>query len=151
MWMPRALKNVRTLKTLLTTAENVARADGQDLPDTEHLVLAALALPDGTARQTLQQLGVTEADLTAAIAAVHREALAGIGLNPGPVAVPASAAPTGPYRMTPPAQQVFQEAVALSKASDAKLLLGSHILRAASRQRYGTWARTAQRLNLPGE
>ncbi|WP_144122541.1 Clp protease N-terminal domain-containing protein [Catellatospora sichuanensis] len=148
MWLPRALNNVRTLKTLLNTAESIARADGQELPGTEHLVLSALALPDATAERALQQIGISTGDLTSAVEAVHRAALDGIGLTHEPAAVPSAGAPKGLYRMTPPAQQVFQDAVALSKTAAPKLLLGGHVLVAAARQEHGTWARAVKRLGI---
>jgi hypothetical protein len=44
------LRGVGTLKTLCEAAEQHARRAGQDQPGAEHFVLAALDLPDGSAR-----------------------------------------------------------------------------------------------------
>ncbi|MGZ8476106.1 MAG: Clp protease N-terminal domain-containing protein, partial [Candidatus Limnocylindria bacterium] len=47
---------MRTIKKLLTDAEVEARAMGEAEPGAEHLLLAALDLPDGSARRAFERL-----------------------------------------------------------------------------------------------
>ena len=55
--------DIRTLTRLLRGAEAAANDDGRELPDVEHLVLSACALPDGTARRALRTAGLEPDDV----------------------------------------------------------------------------------------
>ena len=138
-----AARDVRTIKRLLTGAEAEARRDGEERHGPEHLLLSAAALPDGTAVRALARVGVDPQALRNALAAVHDAALAGVGV--GGERLPGSpqlqAPPRGALRSTPQAQQVFQEAVALSKSTRPAGLTGAHVLAAAARLERGTAAR----------
>jgi ATP-dependent Clp protease ATP-binding subunit ClpA len=141
MGLPTAVRDVRTIKRLLTEAEAEARRAGEDRPGPEHLLLAATALPDGTAARALARVGVTPEAMREAVTAAHATALAGVGVgaeNQGAAALRAPA--TGPLRSTPQAQQVFQEAVALAKAGRSPLR-GAHVLAAACALERGTAVR----------
>lgn len=52
------LEDLRTMRRLFLGAEAHARAEGRDLPGAEHLLLAALDLPDDSARVVLAQAGI---------------------------------------------------------------------------------------------
>jgi len=140
--MIRALKNARTLKRWLQGAERFSLAEGAELPGVEHLVLSAMELPDGTARQAFAAVMTAPADLRGAIETVHREAAGGMEVRE----VPPAAKRMGLYRLTPPAQEVFREAVRLSKAD--KLLLGKHAVIAACQQERGTFALALKELGI---
>ena len=65
--------DVRTIAALCTGAEAEARRDGQCLPGAEHLLLSALALPDGSARRSFERVGAQPDGLrTADRHATHR-------------------------------------------------------------------------------
>jgi ATP-dependent Clp protease ATP-binding subunit ClpA len=140
--MIRALRNARTLKQWLEGAERLSLAEGAELPGVEHLVLSALELPDGTARQAFAAVMASPADLRGAIETVHREAAGGMEISE----VPPAAKPMRLYRLTPPAQEVFQETVRLSKAD--KLLMGKHAIIAACDQERGTFALALKELGI---
>ena len=80
----RPIGDVRTIKALLTGAENEALRDGQTTPGAEHLFLSALALPEGSARRAFARIGIDPDGLRAAITAQHVEALGAIGIDAAP-------------------------------------------------------------------
>ena len=115
-----AVREMGTMKRLLTRAEAEARSGGEQTPGPEHLLLAATALSDGTAARALERVGVGPQRLRTAIEEAHASALAAMGIEvehhfggtPG-LRSPAS----GVFRSTPQAQQAFQEAVALARST----------------------------------
>ena len=151
MGLINAARDVRTIKRLLTQAEAEARGSGEEMPGPEHLLLAAIGLPDGTAARALQRFGIDSPRLRAAIEEVHASALATAGIDvlhapDSPPALRGSA--TGPFRSTAQAQQVFQEAVALSTSTKPRRLQGAHVVAAACDLRHGTVARALAALGV---
>jgi ATP-dependent Clp protease ATP-binding subunit ClpA len=148
MWFSRSTADVRTIHDLLTMSEKIAHHSGDELPGAEHLLLSAILLPDGTARRAFQRIEVDPADLSAAIAAAHADALAAIGLrdplDPDPFKEPGSKL----YRAKPSADQAFQVAAALSKEPGSRRLLGAHVVQAVARQSAGTAARALAALGV---
>ena len=154
MGLVTAIRDIRTIKRLLTGAEEEARRTGEEVPGPEHLLLSAAALPDGTAASALSRVGVDAATLRSAVAEVHAEALTGIGLEPeaAPAATTALAAPaTGPMRTSPQAQQVFQRAVELSRRASPAGLRGVHVVAAVGELERGTAVRALRRLGAEPE
>lgn len=146
-----ALRDMRTIKQLLTTAEAEARSGGEETPGPEHLLLAATTLPDGTAARALLRVGVDPQRLRTAIEEAHERALAAVGIEVehGTGSAAGLHRPaTGVFRSTPQAQQVFQEAVALSKSTTPSGLTGAHVVAAASRLEHGTAARALAALGV---
>jgi hypothetical protein len=145
----RALQDIRTMNLLFTAAEKESQAAGDDRPGPEHLVLAALGLPDGTARRAFDAAGVSEAAYRAAVDAVHAHALSAIGITappaPSPLSVPA---PRGAFRLTDPGQRVFHAAVAATKQSKRVPLRGAHILLAACELTQGPFPRALAHLGV---
>ncbi|WP_369138515.1 Clp protease N-terminal domain-containing protein [Modestobacter versicolor] len=151
MGLADAVRDMRTIKALMTGAEAEARSRGEQVPGPEHLLLAATALPDGTAARALRQVGVDAEQLRQAIDRVHADALAPLGIGADPLAGAAAdlrGPATGPLRSTPQAQQVFQEAVALSKSTRPSRLRGAHVVVAASRLDAGTLPRALAGLGV---
>jgi ATP-dependent Clp protease ATP-binding subunit ClpA len=151
MGLVNALRDLRTIKRLLTGAEAEARKGGEELPGAEHLLLAALALPDGTAARALGRVDVDPRRLRAAIEEVHASALAAVGVAVEHAADGATAwhgPATGAFRSTPQAQQVFQAAVALSKTSRPSRLQGAHVVAATCDLQHGTAARALAALGV---
>jgi ATP-dependent Clp protease ATP-binding subunit ClpA len=151
MGLVNAVRDMRTIKRLLTEAEAEARNGGEETPGPEHLLLASTALPDGTAVRALQRVGVDPQRLRAAIEEAHEGALAAAGIEvehrsggAGRLHGPA----TGAFRSTPQAQQVFQEAVALSKSTSSTGLKGAHVVAATTRLEHGTAARAFAALGV---
>ena len=137
-----AVRDMGTVKQLLTGAEAEARSTGEQVPGPEHLLLAATELPDGTAAGALARVGTDPQQLRQAIEGAHRDALASVGVAAPTAAEPGLRGPaTGVLRSTPQAQQVFQEAVALSKSTKPTGLRGAHVVVAVARLEHGTAAR----------
>ena len=151
MGLVNAVRDMSTVKQLLTGAEAEARSMGEQVPGPEHLLLAATELPDGTAARALAAIGVGPGQLRTAVEEAHRGALAFLGLAaepPGDVEPGLRGPATGVLRSTPQAQQVFQEAVALSKSTKPSRLTGAHVVVAASRLEQGTTARALAALGV---
>lgn len=144
-------RDVRTISRLLTEAESEARRAGEDRPAPEHLVLAAAALPDGTAARALAGAGMDAQQLRDAIESAHRVALSSAGVDPDDVDQGGSSlrAPArGVLKSTPQAQQVFQDAVALSKRRKPARLRGADVLAAACQLERGTFVRALETLGV---
>ena len=144
MGLLNAVRDVRTIKRLLTGAEAEARSDGQETPGPEHLLLAATTLPDGTAARALGRVGIDRQQLRIAIDHVHADALADLGIE-AEHSLGATAELgrpiTGAFRSTPQAQRVFRQAVALSKATKPSRLTGAHVVATICDLELGTVAR----------
>lgn len=142
---------MKTISQLLREAEEIARRSGLARPAAEHLVLAALELPDGTARRVFERLGATGDDFGAALQAQETDDLGQIGIHAPDSRInaelPAPTAPTGVYRSEPSAEQLFQLA-----GDDARgeggTLLGAHVLRAAAALEHGPTARAFGRMGI---
>ncbi|MGJ7442174.1 Clp protease N-terminal domain-containing protein [Aquipuribacter sp. MA13-6] len=152
MSLRTALRDVTTIRTLLTTAEDEARRGGDELPGAEHLVLAAAALPDGSAARALAAVGVDVGTLRGAIEAVHAEALGASPDSPGTDQVPLEVAVAGPasgvFRCTATARQVFQQASGVARAPGSGGLQGRHVVAAACDLTRGTFVRALDRLGV---
>ena len=146
-----AVRDVRTMGRLLPEAEAEARRAGEERPGPEHLVLAAAALPDGSAARALGHVGTDAQRLRSAIETAHESGLAAAGIDldgaaPGTMALRAPA--RGIMRSTPQAQEVFQDAVALSKATKPSYLQGAHVVAAACELERGTFIRALDALGI---
>lgn len=153
MSLRTALRDVTTIRTLLSTAEDEARRGGDDLPGPEHLVLAAAALPDGSAARALASVGVDAGALRRAVQTVHAEALGVADDIPqrDPAATledPAAMPATGVFRCTATARQVFQQASAAARAPGAGGLRGGQVVVAACDLRRGTFVRALDQMGV---
>lgn len=147
----RRLGDMGTIKQLLENAETIAHRDGLAQPAAEHLVLAALDLPDGTARAALERAGSSAEAFATALRDHHAAALDAVGVVVDDKLIDASlpepTATTGAYRSEVSAQELFQRAGADARSHDGGLL-GAHVLRAAADLEHGTVARTFQHLGV---
>lgn len=74
-------ESMGAIKALSETAEQFARQDQQREPGAEHFLLAALALPDGTARLAFEAVGADADAVRPAIARQYGDALKAVGLD----------------------------------------------------------------------
>lgn len=152
--LSRPIRDVGTIKRLLTGAEAEAHAQGESLAGAEHLLLAALELPDGTARRAFERVGAAPDDLRSAIATQHAEALRAIGIEPVSDELldaelgTGAPAGTGPLRTGASAQTAFRAAVDLAKADGPSPLLGAHVVAAVAQIEHGTAARTLSGMGI---
>lgn len=146
--------DMRTMNRLLRGAEAIALGMGDRHPDAEHLVLAALELPDGTARRAFLAVGADPDALGDAIGRGHADALAAVGLDPalnGIVSPLDGPPPRGPMRSRPAAQRVFQDAVALARARRPSRITGADVVAAAAALEHGTLPRALRMMGVdPG-
>ena len=140
------LDNISTIKRLCERAEAHALQDQQREPGAEHFLLAALDLPDGTARLALEQAGVEPDALRAAIERQYADALRSIGLKAGiPVGAPMPANP-GVYRAAFSGRDIMQELAATRK--DHSPLLGAHVVGIVAGMPHGVAARALRALDI---
>lgn len=85
-------KDTRTIMALSLDAERRALREGQRHPGAEHYMLAALDLPDGSARRVFARLGADPEAYREALANRHTSALNAMGLDASAAAPPADAA-----------------------------------------------------------
>src|SRR5687768_4789098 len=76
----KMLDDMRTIKQLLADAERIAREMGEEEPAAEHLLLAAIGLPDGSATRVLGRHGVDADSLRAALRDEQSDALVTAGV-----------------------------------------------------------------------
>lgn len=147
--MRRRIADVRTMKALFTLAEAEAHRAGEAEPGAEHLLLAAVALPDGSARRAFERVGVDPAALRDAIASQHADALRSVGVEPAGLTAdaPSVAPPRGPYRSRGSAQTLFQRVTALVRSERSQLYSAWFVL-AATESRHGTTARSLRHLDV---
>lgn len=142
------LRDVRTIRQLHEAAEAEARRAGDTEPAAEHFLLAAIELPDGTARRAFATVGADPDALRGAIEAQHAEALESVGVEAA-AAPPAPVAGTGrgAYRSRSSAQQVFREAGELARTTRTPLC-GAHVVVAVTALEHGTAARALRALGI---
>lgn len=145
MRLSSALHDISTVEKLLTGAEDESRRTGDSLPGAEHLLLAAIALADGTAGRAFERVDADPEQFRGAIGTTHANALHDLGIVAGEEVYPAPEAGTiaparGLLRTNASAQQAFQAAVKLSKATKPSRLLGAHVVLAVCQMEHGTVA-----------
>lgn len=140
------LKDMRTLKRVLLTAEAHARADGAAEPGAEHLVTAVLVLPDETARRAFARVGADAAAFDLAVTRQYDTALARVGVEAAggetrPYALPALGDGAGPFRSRPSAQTLMRRLARGRPFWSSRPLTGADIVLAALAGEVGTVAR----------
>jgi ATP-dependent Clp protease ATP-binding subunit ClpA len=132
------VRSMRVVAQLLSGAEALALEMGDELPGAEHVVLAAMELPEGSAGTILDSFGVDEAMLRTAVLGVHSRALASVGitdLTPSPSSTPQ---PAVLYRSAGSARALLDRTRTALRDYPARTLCGAHVLIAASRFESGT-------------
>jgi hypothetical protein len=131
--LTRTMKDMETISALCIVAERIANAEQQRAVAAEHFVLAALELPDGSARRVFDRLGLTAEAFREALRQRHRAALAAAGVSDGQIAaserdVPPLPKPKGLYQSAPSAESVLKGLSALRKRGVVGPLIGVHVL-----------------------
>ena len=139
-----ALTDITTINALLTGAENEARQCGQTLPGAEHLLISALALPDGTATKTFERVGADPDQFRTTVSSLRVAALCSLGHSSADSTLPATGLP--PAKTS--AQRAFQIAVQLSKATKPSQLRGAHVILAICQMEHGTSAQALSSMGI---
>lgn len=141
--LKQRFRDMRTIKALCQGAERHANADGQAEAGLEHFILAALELPDGTARLAFARVGADPERFRDAIAQQYRDALRGIGLASPQLdalyqadaqADAAIAPKQGPYQAKPSARKLMRQLADWPRACATEPLLGAHVLAVGAAQ-----------------
>jgi ATP-dependent Clp protease ATP-binding subunit ClpA len=149
----KALEDMRTIKRLLTDAERIARDMGEEEPGAEHLLLAAIDLPDGSAARALGSMGIDAARIRAALLEEQADALVSVGVSRETAERLAAPEPLDPggapllYGAGPSAREAFRIAGDLARAAKQRLA-GAHVVAAVATIERGTTARALQRLGV---
>ena len=142
MRLKNPFRDMRTIRMLLEGAEAEANRAGESMPAAEHLLLAALELPDGTARRAFERVGADPGALRQAIEDQHAEALRAIGIDADTAELAGPTAPlaNGVYRSSGSAQSAFQAAGTLARKTRSQLV-GAHVVLAIADMEHGTAVR----------
>lgn len=153
-FLRQRLRDMRTLSQLCTAAERCARQSGQARPGSEHFLLAALGLPDGSAARVFGMLGVSAQAFAQALASQRLQALAAVGVAlPGTAPADADAAvplpPAAPlYEAQPSGAALLQRLAAARHARRQRGLAGADVLLAVADETHSTAARALRTLGI---
>jgi ATP-dependent Clp protease ATP-binding subunit ClpA len=145
-------RDVKTIKSLFKKAEQHANASGQREPGSEHFVMAALELPDGTAQNAFRRLNADPNQFRAAVAQQYNNALHDVGIEfsqgDSPVNETVSVlACNGVYKAKSSVKTLIETLWELKKADSAPLL-GAHVVLAAISAQFGVTPRTLQAMGV---
>lgn len=146
--------DTKTIALLCKEAEQSARAEGRVKPGSEHFVLAALTLPDDTARHAFRSLGIDADAFRQAVATQFADALVAVGVVVTPsVAVGAgSSAHVAPasnlYEAEPSGQALMQWIAASRNARPARCLMSADVLLASAQQEHSIASRAFASLGV---
>ena len=149
----KALDDMRTIKQLLTDAERISREMGEEEPAAEHLLLAAMGLPEGSAVRALGSMGVDADRIRAALLEEQADALVAVGVPRETADRLAAPEPLGPggaarlYGAAPTAREAFRIAGDLARHAKQRFA-GAHVVAAVATIERGTVARALERLGL---
>ena len=149
----KRFKIARTIGALCESAEVHARAEGQQQPGAEHLLLAAFDLPDGTAKRVFGRLQQDAGGVRDAIAQQYQNALQGLGL-PDELSAELLRAPAEQtktprlYRAQPSGQAVIEKLFNLKKGDGDLPLLGAHVLLAVATMEHGVAVRALRTMGI---
>jgi len=137
----RPLADIKTMNALFPAAEREAIAMGESEPGPEHLILAALDLPDGSAARAFLRIGADPLGFEKAVASQHEQALRSVGIAAPDEdlsdSIPVSIKRRGLFRSKGSAQQVFGRVVKLVRKERSQLY-GAYIVMVASEMEAGT-------------
>lgn len=146
-------ESMGTIKALNEAAERFALEDQQREPGAEHFLLAALALPDGTARLAFEAVGADADAARPAIARQYGEALKAVGLDPAfadqagePEPLPT---PRAVFDAAPSGKEVMQR-LAEERQSHSPLL-GAHVVAVIAAMPHGVAARALRVMKIDAE
>lgn len=140
----RRIANVRTIKTLCETAERLALDDQQHEAGAEHFLLAALELPDNSARLAFETVGADPTAFRSAVHAQYETALAGMGVVfPEPEELRRR---NGLYNASASGREVMHNLADRRKAHNP--LMGAHVVEVVAAMEQGVATRALGAMGL---
>lgn len=142
------LADMKTISKLCLGAERHANQQGEEKPGAEHFMLAALDLPDGSARNVFSRLNIDPQTMAEAIKQQHVDALNRLGIEPEVVeaaydTVPEVTPKVALYDTTASGQALMQKLYQRNKKSK-EALIGAHVLDVVAAMDYGIAPRVLQ-------
>lgn len=145
----RRRRDIATLKGILEGAEKHASGRGDERVGAEHMLLAALDLPEDTAHQAFVAVGADSAEFAGAISAQHAQALDDVGVSPGLDPETTSA----PVKRVSTFDATFEAAIQAAYRAHEKggSLCGAHIVAGVCAVEHGVAARAFDAMGVSRE
>lgn len=140
-------QDTRTIMKLSLDAEQRALQQGQQHPGAEHYLLAALDLPDGSARRVFARLGADPDAYRAALANRHAATLNAIGLHDAAGDAPPPAQAGVLFDAQPSGQALMQSLPELQRRLPAPLC-GAHVVLAAAAMAHSAAGRAFKTIGI---
>ena len=142
------------IKSLCIQAEQHALRDQQREPGAEHFLLAALDLPDDTARQAFESIGADAASFRSAIARQYDDALQSLGIDPQVGSVTdqtedALPARRGFYDASESGKEVMQRLAETRRSHHP--LLGAHVVAVVAAMKHGVATRALRAMGVDAD
>ncbi len=141
------LHGTRTVKAVMLGAEEHAKALGDSITGPEHLLLAALDLPDGDARHAFERIDADPDGVRDAIIDAHASALRAIGIEPVPEERLGRSSSRRRERLSRTAVSTVRLAGDESKR-DRSRSFGAHIVAAVAQLEHGTAPRALHAMGI---
>jgi len=150
--LKRIKQNAKNISILCLEAERHAHSNGEEKPGAEHFLLAALELPDGSAKRVFSRLDIDPVGINQAIKNQHIAALQSAGLDNEAIEENLKYTEiTDPklklYDTTPSGQAVMQTLYQLNKKRKTPLI-GAHVLEVIASMKFGIAARTLTAMGI---
>lgn len=149
--LKQRFRDVQTIKALCQGAERYANTDGQLEPGAEHFILAALELPDGTAKMAFKRIDADPSRFSLAVAQQYSDALGNVGVHIPEAPVVARTSEKRLYRASASGQALFQMLADIQKSTSDGPLFSAHVLIAASAAQYGVVPRALRCMGINPE
>jgi ATP-dependent Clp protease ATP-binding subunit ClpA len=137
----------RAVKAVVHGAELHAEQMGDNAAGPEHLLLAALDLPDAAARRAFERISADPDAVREAIVRTHEDALRGVGIEPVPEEALGRSAGRRRDRLTSPAAHTIRLAASESKR-DRTGAFGAHIVAGVAQLERGTAIRALEAMGI---
>jgi ATP-dependent Clp protease ATP-binding subunit ClpA len=151
--LKQRMRDMQTLKTLSLAAEQHALRGGEQEPGAEHFLLAALELPEGSARRTFERVNANPDEVGDAITRQYQEALRHIGIEPERLTAMGAEAQlparnNSLYRAKSSGQELMLALARLRKQDKDAPLLGAHVVAVVASMKHGVAARSLRAMRV---
>lgn len=153
-WLRRLklrISDIKTINALFTGAEDHANQMGEEKPGAEHFVLAALDLPDGSARRALVQVGADPDQYRSAIEQQYRDALAKVGISADDLTSTPISHRDKIYKAKASADDLIQQLHKQRKAYKDTPLQGLHVLEVVTSMQQGAAIRALRGMGVDAD
>jgi len=144
------LRDMRTIRKIISGADEEANMMGEEEPGAEHYLLSALKLPDGTAQKVFERVGADKKLFELAIKKQYSDALNAIGIDTK--IIEDDSDPVTSRRILhnsqPSGQAVMKALYALKRDDKDRPLLGAHVVAVVAQMEHGVAARAFMAMGI---